>query len=154
MSAAALLARDLRSVLERGAWHGPALLELLADVDAQRASARPANGGHSIAELVAHATAWLEVPARRAASGTWQAVATTEDWPPVLATLDEAGWAALRQRLAQAGQALVRQIEGLTEADLARPVSGADYDVRFMLAGAVCHVVYHAGQIALLKRGL
>lgn len=154
MSAAALLVRDLRSVLEGGAWHGPALMELLADVDAHRACARPANGGHSIAELAAHVTAWLEIPARRAAGAAAQATTAAEDWPPVPPVLDEAGWASLRARLAQAGQALARQIEGSTDADLARPVGGADYDVRFMLAGAVSHVVYHAGQVALLKRGV
>lgn len=154
MSAAETLARDLRSVLEGGAWHGPALLELLADVDARQASARPVSGGHSIAELTAHATAWLEIPARRAAGAAWHDATVAEDWPPVPAALDEAGWAFLRERLAQAGQALVRQVAGSTDADLARPVRGADYDVRFMLSGAVSHVVYHAGQVALLKRGL
>lgn len=154
MPAAALLAHDLRTVLEGGAWHGPALLELLADVDAARASARPAGGGHSIAELVAHATAWLEIPARRVAGAAWHEATSEEDWPPVPAALDEQAWAALRERLARAGQGLVRQVEGLSEADLARPVRGADSDVRFMLAGVACHVVYHAGQVALLKRGL
>ena len=68
--------------------------------------------------------------------------------------LDEAAWRGLVERLARAGQALARLAEGASEADLARPVGGKDYDVRFMLAGAVSHVVYHAGQVALLKRGL
>jgi uncharacterized damage-inducible protein DinB len=154
MKTAALLARDLRSVLEGGAWHGPALMELLADVDARRASARPVAGGHSIAELVAHSIAWLEIPGRRLAGAAWHDAPASEDWPPVPPVLDEAGWGALRGRLAQAGQALARQIESASEADLARPVKGAGSDVRFMLAGSVCHVVYHAGQVALLKRGL
>jgi len=154
MSAAETLARDLQTVLEGGAWHGPALLELLADVDARQASARPVRGGHSIAELAAHATAWLEIPARRAAGAAWHDATAAEDWPPVPEVLDEASWASLRQCLAQAGQALVRQIASSADADLARAVGGTDYDVRFMLSGAVSHVVYHAGQVALLKRGL
>ena len=81
-------------------------------------------------------------------------LASEEDWPPVPEPLDEAAWTVLRERLARAGRALVRLVEGSSEADLARPVSGKEYDVRFMLAGAVSHVVYHAGQVALLKRGL
>lgn len=153
MPAAALLAHDLRTVLEGGAWHGPALLELLADVDAARASARPAGGGHSIAELVAHATAWLEIPAQRA-SVAGHTLESEVDWPPVPEPLDEAAWRGLVEGLARAGRALARLAESASEADLARRVSGKDYDVRFMLAGAVSHVVYHAGQVALLKRGL
>lgn len=153
MPAPATLADDLRCVLEGGAWHGPALLELLADVDAARAGARPAGGGHSIAELVAHATAWLEIPLQRATLPGHR-LESEVDWPPVPEPLDEAAWRGLVERLARAGQALARLAEGASEADLARPVGGKDYDVRFMLAGAVSHVVYHAGQVALLKRGL
>lgn len=153
MPAPATLAEDLRSVLEGGAWHGPALLELLADVDAARAAARPAGGAHSIAELVAHVIAWLETPLQRATEAGHR-LESEVDWPSVPAPLDEAAWKGLRERLARAGQALARLAEQASEADLARPVAGKEYDVRFMLAGAVSHVVYHAGQVALLKRGL
>ena len=47
--------------LERGfngdAWHGPPLCKVLDGVTADRASARPIPGGHSIWEIVAHLSA-------------------------------------------------------------------------------------------------
>jgi hypothetical protein len=40
-SEAARIADQLRRAFDGSAWHGPALLELLADVDAATAAARP-----------------------------------------------------------------------------------------------------------------
>ena len=50
----ALIAEQLRRAFEGDAWHGPALLELLQDVDAATAAARPLPDVHSIWELVLH----------------------------------------------------------------------------------------------------
>ena len=44
----ALIADQLRRTFEGDAWHGPALLELLQDVDAATAAAKPLPGVHSI----------------------------------------------------------------------------------------------------------
>jgi len=56
--------------------------------------------------------------------------------------------AILRQSHAQ----LIKLVSALPESRLSDRVPGKDYDVRFMLHGAVQHVAYHAGQIAILKR--
>jgi hypothetical protein len=40
----------------------------------------------------------------------------------------------------------------MEESRLNEPVPGKDYDLRFMLTGAVQHAAYHGGQIALLKK--
>ena len=40
-SQATLLAEQLRRAFDGDAWHGPALLELLADIDAPTAAAKP-----------------------------------------------------------------------------------------------------------------
>jgi hypothetical protein len=54
MTEAARIAQQLENAFSGGAWHGPALLELLADVDATTAAAHPVPGAHSIWELVLH----------------------------------------------------------------------------------------------------
>jgi hypothetical protein len=56
-SESALIADQLRRAFKGDAWHGPALLELLDDVDAATAAAKPLPDVHSIWELV--------LPARR-----------------------------------------------------------------------------------------
>jgi hypothetical protein len=40
----------------------------------------------------------------------------------------------------------------MPESRLAEQVPGKDYDFYHMLHGAVQHALYHAGQIALLKK--
>src|SRR3984885_4824498 len=57
-TAAARLADQLRRAFDGSAWHGPALIELLQDVDAAAAAAKPLPEVHSIWELVLHIAAW------------------------------------------------------------------------------------------------
>jgi hypothetical protein len=63
-----------RRGLEGGAWHGPAVLELLAGVTAARAHARPIPGVRGIWELVLHPggaypTGWRPLSGSLAALG-------------------------------------------------------------------------------------
>jgi hypothetical protein len=48
------LADQLRRALEGEAWHGPAVLDVLAGVSPDQARARPIPGAHTIWELVLH----------------------------------------------------------------------------------------------------
>ncbi len=57
MSETARLADQIRRAFDGGAWHGDALLELLADVDGKKATAHPIKNAHSIWELVLHIAA-------------------------------------------------------------------------------------------------
>ena len=59
------IADQLRRAFYGSAWHGPALLELLKDVDATTAAARPLEDVHSIWELVLHVAAWDRAGLRR-----------------------------------------------------------------------------------------
>lgn len=132
-------------------WHGPALMEILEDVDAKTAAARPIHAGHSIWELVLHIAAWELIIARRITKR--QAVMPTdkENFPHVSQTTDSA-WRETIANLQSAHAELLTTVSRLTESQLNDPVPGKDYDIRFMLTGAAQHAAYHGGQIALLKR--
>src|SRR6202050_3776043 len=71
-SESALIADQLRRAFEGDAWHGPGLLELLGEVDAATAAARPLPDVHSIWELVMHVAAWDEAAFRRMGGETVQ----------------------------------------------------------------------------------
>jgi uncharacterized damage-inducible protein DinB len=64
-SEAARIADQLRRAFDGSAWHGPALLELLEDVNAATAAAKPLAKVHSIWELVLHIAVWDGVALRR-----------------------------------------------------------------------------------------
>ena len=55
---------QLKRAFEGGAWHGPSLRELLADVSAEQAAARPLPGAHSMWEIVLHIAAWQDFVTR------------------------------------------------------------------------------------------
>ena len=65
-TAAARLADQLRRAFDGSAWHGPALIELLQDVDAATAAAKPLPEVHSIWELVLHIAVWDSAASRQA----------------------------------------------------------------------------------------
>ncbi len=152
MSQVETLADQLERSFHGGAWHGPAVAEALAGVDAAAAAARPLAGGHSIWEIVHHLTVWTDVPRRRMDGEGLQDLSAERDWPPVRETFAGA-WSAALAALEEAHAALRARVGELTDAQLDDPVAGSDPTVRGMLLGVLQHNAYHAGQIALLRKG-
>jgi hypothetical protein len=84
------IADQLRRAFEGDAWHGPALLELLKDVDAASAAAKPLASVHSIWELVLHVAAWDGAACRRLAGEKLQLTGTA-NFPLVRKPTEAAG---------------------------------------------------------------
>jgi uncharacterized damage-inducible protein DinB len=149
-SESVLIADQLRRAFDGDAWHGPALLELLDDVDAARAAAQPLPDAHSIWELVLHIAAWDAAACRRLAGEKFQPEGTANF--PLVPKPTEAAW---RKAVAQAKRThdvLVKTVAGLPESVLRARVPDKKYDFYHMLHGVAQHELYHAGQIAILKK--
>ncbi len=144
------IAEQLRLAYEGEAWHGPALGELLAGMTAERAAAKPIHNVHSIWEIVVHITAWQDVVRRRLA-GEAVELTTEEDWS-VVNDKSEATWKDTITLLEQSLNKLIKAITEFDEARLESTAAGKEYSNRFMIFGALQHNLYHAGQIALLKK--
>lgn len=142
---------QLKRAHQGEAWHGPSLRELLADVTAAQAVAKPVPGAHSIWELVHHISAWEEVVRRRLAGEVVIDIPDEVNFP-VIIDASETAWEATLQALAAGNQALRDSIKQFDESRLEESVPGMSYSYYFMLHGAVQHALYHAGQIALLKK--
>jgi uncharacterized damage-inducible protein DinB len=146
----ALIADQLRRAFEGNAWHGPALLELLQDVDAATAAATPLPKVHSIWELVLHIAAWDGAACRRLGGEKIQLTGAANF--PVAPKPTEAAW---RKAIAEAKRThdlLVKTVANLPESRLRERVPGKRYDFYHMLHGVAQHELYHAGQIAILKK--
>ena len=74
-----------------------------------------------------------------------------EDWPSVAST-PEAAWQEALALLERTHTELRRTMSRLTDARLQELVIGTDDSVEVMLHGLIQHDLYHAGQIALLKK--
>jgi len=145
------IADQLRRAYEGNAWHGPSLGEVLAGVTAEQAIARPIAAAHSIWEIVLHIAQWELVVARRLAGEVTVQVPPEEDWPRVHATHEEA-WHETLQALKQGNRRLREAIARFPETKLAETVPGSNDTFYAILHGVVQHDLYHAGQIALLKK--
>ena len=147
------IADQLKRAHEGGAWHGPSIGELLADVSAGQAASRPVEGAHSIWELVEHIEAWERAILRRLGGDPAQIYNTEEDWPPTRDASEDA-WQQTRKKLADTDAALRDAALRLDDAQLDEPII-AEMSSRYVsLHGAVQHTLYHAGQIALVKKAL
>ncbi len=153
MKEAERIADQLRRSFDGEAWHGPAVLELLQGVTAAQAAARPLPGAHSIWELTLHIGVWEDVPRRRLLGERKDDVPPAEDWPPVTDTSGTA-WQKTLDTLKQGHRKLLEVVSSLSDDRLAETVPGMGYSVYGMLHGVVQHNLYHAGQIALLKKGI
>ncbi len=142
--------------LDRGfageAWHGPALQELLDGVSAEDASKHPVSGAHSVWELVNHIAAWNLIVRHRVAGESVE-VTPEMDWPPVL-EISEVAWTRALDHLKESRDLLRGTIQQLRDEQLNQQVLGEKYSIYVMLHGLVQHDLYHAGQIAILKKGV
>ena len=140
---------ELTRALEADPWHGPAIDEVLAGVDAAEAAAHPIAGAHSIWELVHHVTAWVRAIHMRV-KGSVCELEGEADWPPVREPSDKA-WTAAVADLHHAQADLVTTLRKLADADLNTTTPNREYDLEHLLRGLTQHHAYHAGQMAIVK---
>ncbi len=135
------------------AWHGPPLKSLIDGLLAEDASKHAIEGAHSIWEIVQHITAWNTI-VRRELVGEALSIKTEQDWPPVW-EVSEAAWRRAVESLVEGHGRLWATVRGLRDDQLdEKPSKRTDHSRYVMLHGVVQHDLYHAGQIAVLKKAL
>jgi uncharacterized damage-inducible protein DinB len=144
------IADQLRRAFDGSAWHGPSLMELLEDVDAATAAAKPVAKVHTIWELVLHVAAWDAAGCRRLSGEKIQLTGTANF--PVVPIPAETAWRMAVAQAKRTHDVLVKTVAALPESRLRERVPGKRYDFCFMLHGIAQHELYHAGQIAILKK--
>ena len=144
------IADQLKRAVNGGAWHGPSVGEILAGISAEQATSRPFNAAHSIWELALHIDAWLQ-GCRRRLEGDRAQLSDAEDWPAVTDTSDQA-WKATIAALTEAYDQLHAAILRLDDSRLEEPILEGMSSVYITLHGVIQHALYHAGQIAILKK--
>lgn len=150
------IAYQLASTINGEAWYGASLREILKDVTAKQAQAHPIPAAHSIWELLRHIEAWVKFALGAVAGDPippWPAMPVELDWPPVTGTSDPAWQQALGSFFSQHLK-LVETIKAFTDDRLEATVPGRTYTFYRLFQSTTQHAVYHAGQIALLKKML
>ena len=147
------LEEQLRRTLEGDAWHGPSILESLADVSAEQAASHPIAGAHSIWELVLHISSDYDLVLRRL-KGDARPFTATEGWPTCPATTEE-NWQQTMEELKRKNKKLRQAVRNFPDDRLDHPlIPEPRYTAYTQFIGVTQHNLYHAGQIAQLKRAL
>jgi len=157
MSEVERIVDQLERAYNGDAWCGSSLCATLEGVTAAQAARRPIPNAHSIWEIVLHVAAWMDAVRERIenhdvrlpAEGDWQEVVETS----------EAAWARTLDKLERRQQALCAVVAKLSDADLERftnterdAATGGGVTIYVTLHGTAQHSLYHAAQIALLKK--
>jgi uncharacterized damage-inducible protein DinB len=153
MTEATRIADQLRRAFGGEAWHGDSVFEILDGVTAAQAAAHPIKNAHSIWELVLHIAAWDGAVLRRL-GGVSVELSDAENFPQVT-DASETAWRTALARVRRVHEELVEAVATLPESRLYEMVpgkEGAHYTFYYMLHGVAQHELYHAGQIALLKK--
>ncbi len=148
-----LIRDQIERAFDGDPWCGLSLHAILDGVMAHQAKARVPGLTHSIGEIVLHLAGWQAVVARRI-SGASVALPDGGEWPPL-----DHSWAKARWRLDESHRALLRALDACDPArlhdrigDSRDPAMGSGMTAYATLHGIAQHTMYHAGQIALLKK--
>ncbi len=142
--------------LQRGfdgdAWHGDPLMKVIEGVSAKQAAAHPVKGAHSIWEIAHHLRAWRPAVGSRL-SGKVTELNGADDWPPVTDTSEEA-WRNCLHDLREKTKLMLQAVKAFPESKLNENAPNRDHSYYVLLQGMVQHDLYHAGQIAILKKAV
>ena len=143
---------QLKRAFEKDAWHGPAVMEVLKGVTAQQAAARPIPNAHSIWEIALHISGWAGVLKSRV-EGKWMDEPAKGDWPAVADT-SPAAWEKTVKLLKTRHAGLQKAISRITDKKLEKSIAKGKSTFYASLHGIIQHDLYHAGQMAVLKKGV
>jgi uncharacterized damage-inducible protein DinB len=147
------LEEQLERAFEGEAWHGPSVLEVLEGISAEQAAAHPIAGAHSIWELVLHLCGTYDLVLRRL-GGDGRQLAESEDWSCVPES-SAGNWGGSIRLLKQLNEDLRQAVKNFPVEHLDEPlVPEAPYTAYTQFIGVTQHNLYHAGQVALLKKVL
>lgn len=150
MSEIARILDQMDRAFSGDAWHGPSLMALLAGVSAEDAGNRRIPQAHSIWEIAQHIAAWNTI-VRRRLQGEIVQVTPEMDWPP-LPEASESAWKRTLKQLKESREELRRAAAELSDEQLEEKPPNLPDSRYVLLHGLIQHDLYHAGQIAILKK--
>jgi hypothetical protein len=139
--------RLLNKSFDKGAWHGPTVREILAQVKSENALTRLPNT-HSIIELVGHMTTWRNYVTSRIVGNNDFTVSSDSNFP------SNTDWKQVVIDLEKSHVELIKALENFPDEKLSELVPAASHKYTFyrMIHGIIHHDLYHAGQIILINK--
>ena len=139
-------------------WFGQSYEIKLQDLGTEYYFIRPYPEVHSVAELMAHGTAWRKDAVLKITTGKGKLTEVSEeDWPS-LDSLKEKGWDAIYKEYEDSVDLLIRSLadkdDDFLNMEYHDPEFGGTYPFSFAVVGIVQHDLYHLGQLGLVAKML
>jgi uncharacterized damage-inducible protein DinB len=141
---------QMRRAFDGKAWCGWALREVLMDVTAEVASRKPVADARSIWEIVLHIAAAKEEIRQHLAGKSFINPVDSSFLPVTDAS--ERAWKRALNLMEEKHAELLKSVAGIAESRLEQPIIEGNQSVFVTLHGCAQHDLYHAAQIALLKK--
>src|SRR5208337_652805 len=147
-----ILAQYDRVMNGDAAWHGDPIWRILEGISAKAAAHRPLADVHAIWEIVLHMIFWEGVAARRLAG---QRAGLNEALNfPAPPSPTESNWQKTLEQFRASNQEFRSALQALDAARVDELSAAGKRSFYDEVHGLIQHNVYHAGQIALLKKPL
>lgn len=135
-------------------WFGQSYQIKLQDLDPTLYFTRPYPEVHSVAELIAHGTAWRNDAVVKMKTGKGELTEASDlDWPDLKA-LKEQGWEEIFNDYVESVNLFIRLVESKEDAFLNEkyidPEFNGEYPYSFTIYGILQHDLYHLGQLGLV----
>jgi len=147
------IADQLQRAFDGAAWHGDAVLQILQHITPEQAARRPLPQAHTIWKIVLHIAAWEGVVLKSLRGEPYIMLHEEDDWPLML-NPSAAAWAAAVELLKTTTMQLIEAMRSFQESRLHDMIPGQNFTFYVAMHGVVQHNLYHAGQIAILKKAI
>ncbi len=147
------LINGLENIYGQNPWYGDSAESILKGIDPKNVFTKVSNKAHSIAELLSHIIGWREFMLRRISGEYDYNIGQDEsfDWKNIDRS-ENTAWESLLKKLEENQSAILKILENKEDDFLDLPVPGKNYNMQFLIEGAVQHDIYHLGQISLLNK--
>jgi uncharacterized damage-inducible protein DinB len=138
--------------LNGNSWHGDNVWKTLGEVRPEQAFHRVLPDAHTIWELVAHMAFWESQVTRRLRREPELPEAEL-NFPRMPAATAE-NWQLLLEQFRRSNEEFRAALSKVQDSQLDDPLSSPEKSVYIEVHGVIQHHLYHAGQIAILRKNL
>lgn len=135
-------------------WMGDNFVKKINSITEQEAFTKPSSTMHSIAELVAHLTAWSKDTVLKIRNGTGKLTDNDErNWPDIN-HLKKSGWNTIVQDYQKSLSEVIDLLKDKDDLFLKEKYYDQDFkgefDYSFAIDGILHHNIYHLGQMGIV----
>ena len=133
-------------------WHGRSIKSLLSEISPEIGLKKPNAASHSVADLLWHMAIWRQFTINAVKPGNQNLeYFEKNDWRELDLTKTST-WTDGINELEKSQLDLIELLDTVDDSILSASVPDRKYNVKVLLYGVVQHDIYHAGQIAYIKK--